>query len=101
MSTIVKFALREVITNENLNLSVNTRNEALDELIQMERNEARNTGDSDPVRWHGHMQEFRQHRANNSGGRIGTIKLVRQVLNCGLSEALIIVKGIETQDGIV
>lgn len=50
------------------------------------------------VLWNGSMADFREHRRNNT--RIATIKMVRSVLQCGLSEALIIVKGIETHDNI-
>lgn len=99
MSTIVKFALREIVINENLNLSLHTRNEALDELIRMERQEVRDEFSStSAVQWNASMREFRTHRSKNN--RIDTIKFVRTAIGCGLSEALIIVKGIETQDGI-
>lgn len=96
-TTIVKFALREVILTENLNLSDFTRKEALDELIRMERAEveAQSTAEITGEQ----MRSFREHRKTHD--RIPTIKMVRSVLNCGLAEALIIVKGIESHDGIV
>jgi hypothetical protein len=92
--TIVKFALREVILNENLNLSDFTRKEALDELIRRERREVLDLN-TRPVVWANHFAEFREHRMQND--RIPTIKLVREKLQCGLSEAMIIVRGIEAR----
>ena len=44
------------------------------------------------------MERWRQHRTN--GDRISTIKMIRKDLDCGLAEALIIVKGIESHDDI-
>ncbi len=99
--TIVKFALRELILG-NEDISYHTKKESLEELIRMEREEIRKEySGTQAALWNASMAEFRTHRVSNSGGRIGTIKLVRERLQCGLSEALIIVKGIETQDGIV
>jgi len=103
--TIVKHALRELIIYTPAATEY-TRAEALDELLRMEREairkEAKETNAVHYVnnigKWNGNMQEFRQHRANHD--RISTVKLVRERIGCGLSEALIIVKGIETQDNI-
>jgi len=99
--TIVMHALQELILSVNY-ASENTRTEALTELIRIVREQERTISRGDKaIQWNASMAEFRNHRASNSGGRIGTIKLVRERIGCGLSEALIIVKGIETQDGIV
>ena len=92
--TIVRHALRELILNENT--SQYTKGEAIDELIRIERKDALSFVPTVHALWNASMQEFREHRATNNGGRIGTIKLVREKLGCGLSEALIIVKGIES-----
>jgi hypothetical protein len=99
--TIVKHALRELIIYTPAATDY-TKAEALDELLRMEREAIRKEySGTQAALWNASMAEFRNHRASNSGGRIGTIKLIRERLQCGLSEALIIVKGIETQDGIV
>ena len=100
MNDIVRFALRTLILSNDESVSGYDKMLALDELLMMERKSAE-ANSNVPIQWHGCMAEFRTHRANNPGGRIGTIKLVRERIGCGLSEALIIVKGIETQDGIV
>lgn len=87
MNNIVKVALREFILDGS-----NPRelvSDALDELIA--GNIVR-VVDPNPIV--SGMGEFREHRINN--GRIDTIKLVRSRLGCGLMEALIIVKGIES-----
>jgi len=100
--TIVKHALRELIIYTP-NATDYTRAEALDELLRMEREAIRKEQVANPAtstEWHERMNQFRAHRASNNGGRIGTIKLIREKLGCGLSDALIIVKGIETQDNI-
>jgi len=97
--TIVMHALQELILSVNY-ASENTRTEALTELLRIVREQERTIQRGDKaIQWNASMQEFRQHRANHD--RISTIKLVRGTIGCGLSEALIIVKGIETQDGIV
>ena len=96
MSTIVKFALREVIINDSINLSDFTRIQALDELIRIEREEVQKM--QTPSMTAEKMRSFREYRKNND--RIATIKYVRQHLDVGLAEALIIVKGIDAHDGI-
>ena len=94
MNNTVRFALREVIINEALNLSDFTRRDALDELIRQEREEVQELN-AKPNVWNASMTEFREHRMQ--GNRIATIKLIRERLSCGLSEALIICAGIESR----
>ena len=99
MANIVKFALREIVLNENLNLSTFTKQEALDELIRIEREEVQNLNAGCQTITADQMHSFREHRKSNH--RIATVKMIRSVLNLGLSEALILVKGIESQDNIL
>jgi len=94
---IIKHALRELIMNDMS--STYTRGEAIDALIRIEREEAvAEVPKTEATLWCNHMHDFRTYRTNN--GRIQTIKEIRRVLNVGLMEALIIVKGIESHDNI-
>jgi len=95
---IVVDALRRMILD--VDVYTHDRSAALDELVSIKMQEAREesrvtTSDL----WLNNMNAFRTHRAQNH--RIATIKEVRKVFNCGLMEALIIVKGIESHDNIL
>jgi len=88
---IVMQALRQLILNvDSMYVTNDERTEALNELLRIQRLGTIN---------HDLMQYWRQFRTNND--RITTIKKIRTDLDCGLSEALIIVKGIESHDNIL
>ena len=93
--SIVKFALTEVVINERLDLCDSTRRDALTELIRMERQEVQelNANAGQPI-GHGLFVEFGELRRTME--RIAFIKHVRTVLKCGLLEALVICKGLES-----
>jgi hypothetical protein len=86
---IVMLALTQLVTNDNYSVTPEDKKEALNELLRIQR-----IGTID----HDAMQRFRQYRTN--AGRLDTVKMIRKELDCGLSEALIIVKGIEIHDNI-
>jgi ribosomal protein L7/L12 len=95
---IVIDALRRMILDDNV--YTHDRSAALDELVSIKMQEAREESRvTTSELWCNNMNVFREHRRNNH--RIATIKEVRKVFNCGLMEALIIVKGIESHDNIL
>jgi len=88
VNNITKVALREMILRDNA--SFPDRSAALDELIAGSVvNVVTNPFD---------IAEF--HGLRLRVGRIATIKAVRERFACGLLEALILVKGIESHYGI-
>lgn len=91
MSGIACMALRHLILSSDYEVGLTEKREALEELVRLELENAKHHNAL-------HFGQFREHRANNS--RVATIKEIRNVLGCGLLEAMIIVKGIESYDGI-
>ena len=91
---IVCFALRRLILESGFSITDQDREDAITELIRIEREDANKVGFTGEQ-----MRSFREYRKAND--RIPTIKEIRRVLNVGLAEALIIVKGIESHDGII
>ena len=97
-NAIIKEALRRMLLD--VDVYTHDRSAALDALIAIEKQEAREESRvTTSELWLNNMNAFRTHRANNH--RIATIKEVRKVFNCGLMEALILVKGIESHDNIL
>jgi ribosomal protein L7/L12 len=95
---ITERALRLFILNDGI--SEGSRCDAVDELIRIKMDEARQESRvTTSELWLNNMNNFREHRRNNH--RIATIKEIRKVFNCGLMEALILVKGIESHDNIL
>jgi hypothetical protein len=80
---IVLRALRALIVSDDFNST--SKLEALDEYVKLSEK---------PAAIAFSISEFREMRLQK--GRIMTIKVVRERFSCGLLEAMIIVKGIES-----
>lgn len=89
MNNIVKQALRSIVMSGEFTFDF--RESCLDELIA--------GSIVQPIHPLTGMNDFREYRRHH--GRIETIKYVRTSIGCGLAEALILVKGIESHDNHV
>jgi len=88
--SITKYALRHLITTDN-GVSETHKCDALDEYVRLCTPVAPGILPN--------VQELHDRRCET--GRIATIKYVREQMQCGLLEALIIVKGIESHYDII